>query len=189
MPKFAIIVGWVYKRVDFSPRTSNWSALWGTYDAAVGGIVGGKYGEANLTFENCVVACQLDVFNDACSNYQYYNYRLSGMLIGMSEEVTAGVATASYLTCNNVTVIYNDWANYTYCEFESNGAGSYNGPGEWKFSRVQPGYSYDGVAAGHTHDVDESHEELLVFDQLFGGDKGVRGGATHTGVTVIYNNK
>lgn len=164
------------------------SALWGTYDAGVGGIIGGKWGAATLTFENCVVEAQLDVFNDACSNYQYYNYRLSGMLIGCSEEATNGVATASYLTCTNVTVIYNDWANYTYCEFEANGAGSYNGPGEWKFSRVQAGYAYDGVDPNHTHGADESHEELLVFDQLFGGDKGVRGGKTHPGVTVIYNN-
>ena len=164
------------------------SALWGTYDAACGGIIGGKWGEANLTFENCDVSAKLDVFNDACSNYQYYNYRLSGMLIGMSEETTDGVATASYLTAKNCTVTYGDWANYTYCESESYGKGSYAGEGEWKFKRVQEGYATDGIDPNHTHDTDESHEELFVFDQLFGGDKGIKGGKTHTGVTVIYNN-
>ena len=169
-------------------ETNTVSALWGTYDAAVGGIIGGKYGSATLVFENITVAARLDVFNDACSNYQYYNYRLSGMLIGMSEEVTNGVASASYLTCTNVKVIYNEWADYTYCEFESNGQGSYNGPDEWKFSRVQKGSSYDGVASPHTHDTDETHELLIVFDQLFGGDKSVKGGSSHPNVTVIYNN-
>ncbi len=162
------------------------SALWGTYDAGVGGIVGGKWGDAQLTFEDCVVECQLDVFNDVCANYQYYLYRLSGMLIGMSEEVTDGVATASYLKATNCKVIYGDWINYTYCEFESNGVPSYADPGEWKFSRVQEGYATGGVDPNHTHDTDEDHDVLIVFDQLFGGDKGVRGGRTHEGVEVVY---
>ena len=175
-----------FKNVDVIDTTV--SALWGTYDAALGGIIGGKWGEANLTFEDCDVSAKLDAFNDACSNYQYYNYRLCGMLIGMSQEVTNGAASAPYLTCKNCTVTYGDWANYTYCEFEANGQGSYNAPDEWKFSRVQEGYATDGVDSNHTHDTDESHEELLVFDQLFGGDKGVKGGTTHDGVTVIYNN-
>lgn len=176
-----------FKNVDVIDTTV--SALWGTYDASLGGIVGGKWGEAELTFEDCDVSAKLDAFNDACSNYQYYNYRLCGMLIGMSEEVTDGTATASYLTCTNCTVTYGDWANYTYCEFEANGQGSYNAPDEWKFSRVQEGYATEGVDPNHTHDTDESHEELLEFDQLFGGDKGVKGGKIHDGVTVIYNNK
>lgn len=173
-----------FKNVDVIDTTI--SALWGTYDASVGGIIGGKWGEANITFEDCDVSAQLDVFNDSCSNYQYYNYRLSGMLIGMSEEVTNGVATASYLTCINCTVTYGDWVNYTYCESESYGKGSYASEGEWKFKRVQAGYATDGVDPNHTHDTDESHEELMVFDQLFGGDKGVKGGKTHDGVTVVY---
>ncbi len=175
-----------FKNVDVIDSTV--SALWGTYDAACGGIIGGKWGDANITMIDCDVSAKLDVFNDACSNYQWYNYRLCGMLIGMSEEVTDGTATASYLTCTNCTVTYGDWMNYTYCEFEKNGAGSYNGPGEWKFSRVQEGYATGGVDPSHTHGTDESHEELLAFDQLFGGDKGVGGGKTHAGVTVTYPN-
>lgn len=176
-----------FKNVDVIDTTV--SALWGTYDASLGGIIGGKWGEANLTFEDCDVSAKLDAFNDACSNYQYYNYRLCGMLIGMSEEVTDGTATASYLTATNCTVTYGDWANYTYCESESYGKGSYAAADEWKYKRVQAGYATDGVDPNHTHDTDESHEELFVFDQLFGGDKGVKGGKTHDGVTVIYNNK
>ena len=39
----------------------------------------------------------------------------------------------------------------------------------------------------------EKHNELIVFDQLYGGASGDRyctyGTATHPGVTVIYNNK
>ena len=175
-----------FKNVDVTASTKV-SALWGTYDAALGGIVGGKWGNANLTFEDCDVAAELDAFNDVCSNYQWYNYRLSGMLIGNSEESSGGIATASYLTAKNCTVTYGDWVNYTYCEFEKNGHPSYAGEGDWKFSRVQEGYATGGVDADHTHDTDEDHEVLLVFDQLFGGDKGVQGGKTHLGVTVNYN--
>ena len=175
-----------FKNVDIIDSTV--SALWGVYDTGCGGIIGGKWGDAKITMIDCDVSAKLDVFNDACSNYQYYNYRLCGMLIGMSEEVTDGTATASYLTCTNCTVTYGDWMNYTYCEFEANGKGSYAAPDEWKFSRVQEGYATGGVDPNHTHDTDESHEELFAFDQLFGGDKGVRGGKTHAGVTVTYPN-
>lgn len=177
-----------FKNVDVDAGTTV-SALWGTYDAALGGIIGGKYGTAVITMEDCDVACRIDAFNDACSNYMYYNYRLSGMLIGMTEESTAGAATASYLTATNCTVTYGDWADYTYCEFVSNGQGSYNAPDEYKHSRVQEGYATEGVDPSHTHTDVESHEVLLEFDQIFGGDKGVSGGKTHDGVTVIYNNK
>lgn len=163
------------------------SALWGTYDCACGGIIGGKWGNATVTMKDCDVSAELDVFNDACSNYQYYQYRLCGMLIGNSEEVNDGKASASYLTATNCTVTYGDWANYTYCESESYGKGSYAAPDEWKYKRVQAGYATEGVDPSHTHDTDEDHETLFAFDQLFGGDKGVAGGKTHTGVTVNYN--
>ncbi|MBR2053429.1 MAG: hypothetical protein IJ968_00890, partial [Clostridia bacterium] len=165
------------------------SALWGTYDCACGGIIGGKWGDATVIMKDCDVTAELDVFNDACANYQYYLYRRCGMLIGNSEEVTDGTATASYLTATNCNVTYGDWANYTYCESEAYGKGSYAAEGEWKFKRVQEGYATEGVDPEHTHDTDESHEELLVLDQLFGGDQGVKGGTTHPGVTVVYNNK
>ena len=78
----------------------------------------------------------IDVYNDVCGNYQYYWYRYSGMLIGqvgpetIVNEVTN--VTANNVTCKNVTVIYGDWANYTYCEFAGTG---------YPYVRVQEGTS------------------------------------------------
>ncbi len=180
------------------------SSLWGDFDCSLGGIVGGKWGDATLTFEDCDVACELNTYNDVTSSYQWYAYRRAGMLIGNSEEtVTADgrtSATASYLTATNCTVTYGDWANYTYCEF----AGT-----NWPYVRVQAGnacgqsapYSNPryGVATdangnkavddNHVHNDGEDHNILLIFDQLFGGGQGVYGCPTHDGVTVVYNNK
>ncbi|MBQ3220619.1 MAG: hypothetical protein IJB34_01505 [Clostridia bacterium] len=175
------------------------SALWGTFDCSLGGIVGGKWGDAQLTFEDCYVACELDAYNDVTSAYHWYAYRLSGMLIGNSEETQVSddgttYATASYLTANNCTVVYGDWVNYTYCEF---GAMAY------PYARAQAGLSFGAycnpreaammdangnkvVDETHAHNDGEAHHLLLVFDQLFGGDKGVYGTAKHAGVTVQY---
>lgn len=188
-----------FKNVDVKDTVV--SSLWGDFDCSLGGIVGGKYGDAKLTFEDCDVACELNTYNDVTSSYQWYAYRRAGMLIGNSEE-SATVdgrtsASASYLTCQNCTVTYGDWANYTYCEF----AGT-----SWPYVRVQAGYSSDaysnpryGVATDangnkavddtHVHNEGEDHNILLIFDQLYGGGQGVYGTPTHEGVTVIYNNK
>ena len=158
-----------------------------------------------VEMEDVYVACVLDVFNDACAAYQWFAYRYSGMLVGYTKttaktESGATVATAPHVTCKNVTVEYGDWMNYTYCQ-PSNVSPQY--------VRVQGGYSTDpyysgrhwtaGVdAAGekmnqegydHVHAEGQAHNELLPFDQLFGGGQGVYGTATHEGVTVIYNNK
>lgn len=187
-----------FKNVDVDDNTTV-SSLWGDFDCSLGGIVGGKYGDATLTFEDCDVACEINAYNDVTSSYQWYAYRRAGMLIGNSEE-TATVdgktsATASYLTATNCTVTYGDWVNYTYCEF----AGT-----NWPYVRVQAGYSNDaysnpryGVATDangnkavddtHVHNEGEDHDILLTFDQLFGGGQGVYGTAAHDGVTVNYN--
>ena len=152
--------------------------------------------------ENVTVACVLDVYNDVCAAYQWYAYRYSGMLVGYTKttETVDGrtVATAPHVSCKDVTVIYDTWANYTYCQ-PSNVSPQY--------VREQGGYStdpyYSGrhwtagvdangnkmVDANHVHADGEAHSELIVFDQLFGGGQGVYGTATHDGVTVIYNNK
>ena len=152
--------------------------------------------------ENVNVACVLDVFNDVCAAYQWYAYRYSEMLVGYTKTTKTvngtTYATADHVTCTNVTVTYGDWAKYTYCQ-PSNVSPQY--------VRVQGGYSTDpyysgrhwtaGVdAAGnkmvddnHVHAEGQAHNELIVFDQLFGGGQGVYGTATHEGVTVIYNNK
>ncbi len=189
-----------FKNVDVASNVVV-SSLWGDFDCSLGGIVGGKWGDATLTFEDCDVACELNTYNDVTSSYQWYAYRRAGMLIGNSEETVTAEgrtsATASYLTATNCTVTYGDWANYTYCEF----AGT-----SWPYVRVQAGnacgqsapYSNPryGVATdangnkavddNHVHNDGEDHNILLVFDQLFGGGQGVYGTATHPGVTVIY---
>lgn len=188
-----------FKNVDVTDTVV--SSLWGDFDCSLGGIVGGKWGDASLTFEDCDVACEINAYNDVTSSYQWYAYRRAGMLIGNSEETTkvgdTTYATASYLTAKNCTVTYGDWTNYTYCEF----AGT-----SWPYVRVQAGYSCSaysnpryGVATDangnkvvdntHVHNEGEDHNILLTFDQLFGGGQGVYGTATHDGVTVIYNNK
>ena len=76
----------------------------------------------------------------------------------------------------------------------------------WPYVRVQAGISngaYSNPRYGHptdangnvveddnhVHNDGEDHHILCVFDQLYGGGQGVYGNPTHTGVTVIYNNK
>lgn len=187
-----------FKNVDVKDTVI--SSLWGDFDCSLGGIIGGKYGEAEIIMEDCDVAAELNAYNDVTSSYQWYAYRRAGMLIGNTEETETidgrTVATASYLTAKNCTVTYEDWANYTYCEF----AGT-----SWPYVRVQAGYSSDaysnpryGVATdangnkavddSHVHNEGEDHNILLAFDQLFGGGQGVYGTSTYDGVTVVYPN-
>ena len=85
-------VGWYTKGETDKPVTfknitvdnsNKISALWGTYDAACGGILGqyyptsgqssaGKPANGGIHFENCHVSAIMDVYNDVCGNYQYY---------------------------------------------------------------------------------------------------------------------
>ncbi len=170
------------------------SSLWGDFDCSLGGIIGGKYGDAAITLEDCYVACEINAYNDVTSSYQWYAYRRAGMLIGNTETATDNGATAEFLTTKNCTVIYGDWANYTYCEF----AGT-----SWPYVRVQEGYSnsaYSNPRYGHPKDangnevVDDNHvhnegEDHFIectFDQLYGGGQGVYGEPAHNGVVVIY---
>ena len=160
--------------------------LWGSFDSSVGGIVGQAEPGATYNFENVDVACRLDVYNDCTASYDYYNYRMCGMLIGRLEETTTIDGynypdTSKYnITCTDVTVTYGEWANYHYCRAE--GA---------RGKRVEAGYSYDGVAADYDHSACTVHcKELIAFDQIFGGDQyAVKGLPAYDGVTVIYNNK
>ncbi len=160
--------------------------LWGSFDSSIGGIVGQAEPGATYTFENVDIACRLDVYNDVTASYDYYNYRMCGMLIGRLEETTTIDGTnypdtSKYnITCDNVTVTYGEWANYHYCRAE--GA---------RGKRVEAGYSYDGIAADYDHSVcTQHHLELLAFDQIFGGDQyAVKGLPSYDGVNVIYNNK
>ncbi len=166
------------------------AGLWGSFDSSIGGIVGQGESGATYNFENVDIACRLDVYNDCTASYDYYNYRMCGMIIGRLKETTTidgsnyPDMSKYYITCNNVTVTYGDWANYHYCDPTP---GHNNGRG----MRVEPGYSYDGLPADYDHSqCTKHHNELIPFDQIFGGDQlGVKGLKTHEGVTVIYNNK
>ena len=110
------------------------------------------------------------------------------MIIGRLEETTTIDGTnypdtSKYnITCTNVTVTYDDWANYHYCEPTP---GLNGGRG----MRVEPGYAYDGLPADYDHSqCVDNHMNLIPFDQIFGGDQlGVKGLKTYDGVTVIYN--
>ena len=203
------VVGWasgnhVYKNINIDASTVIGSQ-WGDFGNANGGIIGGAGTSGTYHFENCTVACRIDATNDIVSAYQWYNYRNSGMLVGRightaSDDAVTNVA-APNVTCENVTVIYGDWANYTYCEFAGTG---------YPYVRVQAGVSVDGysnvryghpidangntvVDDNHIHNDGENHHLLIAFDQLFGGPADQRycqyGIATHPGVAVIYNNK
>ena len=198
------IVGWasgdhVYKNCVVEESTTI-AAQWGDFDNSVGGVIGGAGENAKILLEDCVVACRIDAYNDVTSSYQWYAYRRAGMLIGNTGKTENAdgrtVASAPQLTCKNVTVIYEDWANYTYCEF----AGT-----SWPYVRVQAGISNSAysnpryghptdangnevVDDNHTHNEGEDHFVLCVFDQLYGGGQGVYGQSAHEGVNVIYNN-
>ena len=176
------------------------AAQWGDFDNSTGGVIGGVGGSAKVFMKDCTVACRIDAYNDVTSTYQWYAYRRCGMLIGNTSktETVDGrtVAIAPQLTCENVKVIYGDWANYTYCEF----AGT-----SWPYVRVQAGVSNSAysnpryghptdangntvVDDNHVHNEGEDHHILCVFDQLYGGGQGVYGNPVHEGVTVVYNN-
>lgn len=199
------IVGWAsgdhkYINCDVDATTTV-GGQWGDFDNSNGGLIGGCGGSATILLKDCNVAARIDAYNDVTSTYQWYAYRRSGMLIGntgKTETVNETTyAAAPQLTCENVTVTYGDWANYTYCEF----AGT-----SWPYVRVQAGesnsaysnprYGHPTDANGttvvddnHVHNDGEDHQILCVFDQLYGGGQGVYGDSTHDGVTVIYNNK
>ncbi len=199
------IVGWAsgnhqYINCDVNASTTI-AAQWGDFDNSTGGVIGGAGGSAEIFLKDCDVACRIDAYNDVTSSYQWYAYRRCGMLIGnpgKTQKVgNTTYAAAPQLTCENVTVIYDDWANYTYCEF----AGK-----SWPYVRVQAGISNSAysnpryghptdangkevVDDNHVHNAGEDHQILCEFDQLYGGGQGVYGWPTHDGVKVIYNNK
>ena len=158
--------------------------LWGSFDSSIGGVVGQGEPGATYNFENVNIACRLDAYNDCTASYDYYNYRMSGMIIGRLQKTTTinGVnypdMTQYNITCKDVVVTYGDWANYHYCR-----------PQGGRGIRAEAGYQYGGIAADYDHTTCAVHHmELIPFDQLFGGDQyGVKGLPTYEGVTVIYS--
>lgn len=178
-------------------------SLWGDFDCPVGGVVGARWDDANVTevkMDNVNVACRLDVYNDVTSAYQWYAYRRAGMLIGNTERVAednAHLAAAEFLTCTNVTVYYGNWVSYHYCEFTNQDNSWCNG---YPWVRVEAGencsaYSnprYGQPVIGgtaiqdsvHGHSGDDEHNIELTFNQLYGGGQGVYGVDSHSGVEI-----
>ena len=156
--------------------------LWGSFDSSIGGIVGQAEPGATYNFENVTINCRIDAYNDCTASYDYYNYRMCGMIIGRCEETTT-IDGKNYpdlskynMTFNNVTVNYGDWMNYHYCRRSGERA-----------VRIEPGYSYGG-AENRDHSGDNAHcMEWIPFNQLIGGDQyAVKGLPAVEGVTVNY---
>ena len=192
-------VGWYAKEANLKTTFKNItvdnsnkiSALWGSYDVACGGIVGQYYptsgqssagtpANGGISFENCHIAAQMDVYNDVCGNYQYYAYRYAGMLIGsVRENVTIEghvYPKMDGITASGCTVHFGNWNDYYYCEFEKNGHPSYSGPDDYKFSRV-PNDQIDtsngkenATCIGHNHsEVEDNQAIYLPFNNLVTG--------------------
>ena len=159
-------VGWYAKEADLKTTFKNItvdntniiSALWGSYDVACGGIVGQYYptsgqtsankpANGGVSFENCHVSAQMDVYNDVCANYQYYAYRYTGMLIGsVRENVT--IDGHSYpkmdgITAKDCTVHFGTWNDYYYCEIIDNTTASYTH--DYQMSRLTEIKAIDGT--------------------------------------------
>ena len=129
-------------------QTNKISALWGSYDVSCGGILGrvrenSKHDGTNtdgqkntVTFKNCHVAAIMDVNNDVCANYQYYQYRYSGMLIGTVDYIgdVPAVGLEDVVFAEDCTVTYGDWNEYWYCELVKNSLASYTH--DHQFSRL-----------------------------------------------------
>ena len=157
--------------------------LWGSFDSSIGGVVGQAEPGATYNFENVTINCRIDAYNDCTASYDYYNYRMCGMIIGRCQKTTT-IDGKNYpdlskynMTFTNVTVNYGDWMNYHYCRKSGERA-----------VRVEPGYAYGGVAADRDHSTDNVHcMECIPFDQLIGGDQyAVKGLREVDGVTVNY---
>ena len=163
------------------------TGLWGSYDTTLGGVLAEAEPGATYNFENVEISCKIDAFNDVISSYQWYSYRMCGMVVGRCEEYTTINGTnypdlSKYnFTFNNVVVNYGDWMNYHYCVI-----GRKNG---W---RVEPGYSYSGLPADADHSTHaECCQAVIPFDQLVGGPQsgqhvGYYGLREVEGVTVNY---
>ena len=166
------------------------SALWGSWDVACGGLVGMYRGNVDgsgnatgdtISFENCHVSAQIDVYNDVCANYQYYAYRYAGMIIGsvrhntttVIDGVTKTIPNMTGISAEDCTVNYGDWNDYYYCEFEENTIASYSE--DYQFSRVDKSeivFDENGNVTGctHTHtDEEDKRAVYLPFHQLFTG--------------------
>ena len=178
------------------------SSLWGSFDTLIGGVIGGKWGNATVKMENVITAAELDVYSDVTAAYQWYAYRRCGMLIGHTEQnspKSALNAAAPFLTCENVEVYYGDWVNYNYYEFANQDSGtgrSYpwvraeaspvGNNGAFSNPRYGvPTHTVDDVKITVTNENKDTYSTgyaAITFNQLYGGGQGVYGCAEHYGV-------
>ena len=125
------------------------SALWDATGTSAGGILGQYYPNSNcgIRFENCHTAAIIEVNNDCCSNYHYYWYRYSGMLMGsVRKNKTEGgytVADTTGITAENCTYTYGAWNEYWYCELVKNTIASYTH--DHQFGRLTSIYSLSEI--------------------------------------------
>ncbi|MBR5239732.1 MAG: hypothetical protein IKW04_04045 [Clostridia bacterium] len=122
-------------------QTNKISALWGSWDVGCGGIMGMLRGNADnkVHFENCHVAAIIDVNNDVCANYQYYQYRYAGMYLGTVDyHINFNGQTRpdiqNRITAVDCSATYGDWNEYWYCELVANSLASYTH--DHQFSRL-----------------------------------------------------
>ena len=181
------------------------SSLWGSFDTLIGGVIGGKWGDATVKMTNVITAAELDVYSDVTAAYQWYAYRRCGMLIGHTEQnspKSALNADAPFLTCENVKVYYGDWVNYNYYEFANQDSGTgRNYPwvraeaspvgNNGAFSNPRYGVPTHTAVNGEKITVNNENKDTyktgyaaIKFDQLYGGGQGVYGKADHAGVTT-----
>lgn len=185
------VVGWASGNCTFKGiklnDTVSVGTLWDSHGQCAGGIAGGISSSGTYVIEDCEIACVMDVINDVTSNYKWWIYRVSGMIIGNVSETKEfdgrNYAYPTNLTCNNVTVTYGDWMNYHYCQ------------GYWNrgWGRVESSEYVSGI--DHTqcnHPAGEQHYVCVPFDQIFGGGPNTNGRTPvyglreFAGVTVNY---
>ena len=143
-------------------NTNKFEALWGTYDAAVGGLVGAvgakNYESApTINITNCTVFPTVSLYNDCCANYQWFAYRYSGMLVGYVNASDRAQYLATKVNCSNTTVKYGEWTDMYYCEFVKNGHPSYCEPHDWKYSRIPKSEVVYNEAGGKWECVGHDH--------------------------------
>ena len=164
----------VFSNIEIDPSCV-FGALWGSWDVACAGILGYKNDASKTVFNNCEVGCELDVYNDVCGNYQYYQYRYAGMMIGTvgKDEDPSDQLANGNIVFNNSTVHYGDWVNYYYCEFEKNSLASYSE--DYQFSRVPAEeLVFDGngnvIGCTHNHTAEEDKQAVYIpFKQILTG--------------------
>ena len=181
------VINFTNVKVDNSNKIS---ALWGSWDVGCGGVLGRVNGATTINMTNCEVGAVIDVYNDVCGNYQYYQYRYSGMLIGTVGGDSDPLTGDEKVNFTNVNVYVGDWADYYFCEFEKNSGASYTE--DFQFSRVERNeivFDENNMPTGctHTHTTNEDKMALyLPFNQLYTGyGWGASPQRTADGVTIV----